>query len=96
MMLPTVLILVAATHFFPLSMWNLPVKPKPGREVKLYRISAYMVTLMNAETGIFSLLFTLVMGLGKAKLAGPLGFGLCAVMFATIAWAIIKSILVNR
>lgn len=96
MMLPTVLILIAATHFFPLSMWNLPVRPKPGREVKLYRISAYMVTLLNMQTGIFSLLFTLVMGLGKAKLAGPLGGGLCIVMLVTVAWAIIKSILVNR
>ncbi|MCR4998891.1 MAG: hypothetical protein K6A05_03520 [Lachnospiraceae bacterium] len=96
MMLPTVLILLAVTHFFPLSMWNLPVKPKPGREVKLYRISAYMVTLMNMQTGIFSLVFTLAMGLGWVKIVSWLGGGLCAVMFVTIAWAIIASILANR
>lgn len=96
MMLPTVLILLAATHIFPLSMWNLPVKPKPGREVKLYQTSAYMVTLMNMETGIFSLVFTLAMGLGWVKIVSGLGIGLCVVMGITIAWAIIRSIRINR
>jgi hypothetical protein len=95
-LLPTILLLLAATHIFPLSMWNLPVKPKPGREVRLYRVSAYMVTLMNMETGIFSLVFTLAMGLGWVKLVSWLGGGLCVVMMGTTAWAIIKSILVNR
>ena len=95
-MLPTILILLAATHIFPITMWNLPVKPKPGREVRLYRVSAYMVTMMNMETGIFSLVFTLAMGLGWVKTVSWLGGGLCVVMLGTAAWGIIKSILVNR
>ena len=95
-MLPTILILLAATHFFPLSMWNLPVKPKPGREVLLYRISAYMVTLFNMETGIYSFVFTISMGLGWIQAATRLSIALCVVMCVTAAWAIIKSILVNR
>ena len=95
-MLPTILILLACTHFFPASSWNLPVKPKPGREAQLYRINAYMVTLINMECGISSLLFTLDMGLGGQKHTGFLGIGLCVVMFATVGWGIIKSILINR
>ena len=96
MMLPTILILWAATHFFPLSLWNLPVKPKPGREIRLYRISAYMVTLFNMLTGLFSLFFTIFMGLGKIKAVGTLSFILCALMIGVAVWAIVKSILVNR
>ncbi|SFB87972.1 hypothetical protein [Butyrivibrio sp. YAB3001] len=95
-LLPTIFILLAAIHLFPLSLWSLPVKPKPGREVLIYRDTAYLVTLYTLQTGVYSLLSTVFMGLGKTTLVGPLSIVLCVTMILTAVVMIVKSILDNR
>ena len=95
-LLPTILILLAATHLFPLTMWSLPVKPKPGREVIIYRLSAYLVTLYTMITGIYSLVSVLCMGLGWTWLFGKASIALCVSMLVIAVVVIVLSIRANK
>ena len=95
-LLPTILILLAATHLFPLSMWSLPVKPKPGREVIIYRLSAYLVTLYTMLTGIYSLVSVIGMGLGLEGLVGKASIILCVLMILLAVVVIVLSVRANR
>ena len=95
-LLPTILILLAATHLFPLSMWSLPVKPKPGREVIIYRLSAYLVTLYTMITGIYSLVSVFCMGFGWTWLFGKASIALCVSMLVIVVVVIVLSIRANR
>ena len=95
-LLPTILILLAATHLFPLTMWSLPVKPKPGREVIIYRLSAYLVTLYTMITGIYSLVSVICMGLGWEWLFGKASIALCVSMLVIAVVVIVLSIRANK
>ncbi len=95
-LLPTILIMVAATHLFPLSLWSLPVKPKPSKEALIYRDSAYLVTLYTLQTGVYSLLYTCFYGFKKTFLLGPLSFALCVTMLLTAVVIFVKCIVENR
>ena len=94
--IPCILILLAAVHVFPLSLWSLPVKPKPGREALIYRDTAYLVTLYTLQTGIYSLLSTIFAGFGKTTLVGPLSAVWAISMVLTALVIFLKCIFENR
>lgn len=58
-MLPVNLMIYAIGYFMPPEAWNLPVKPKEGCEETLYRITAYMLSLIVLEDGLYSLILTI-------------------------------------
>lgn len=87
-MLGTNLLIAGCAHFLPVQMFNLPFKPKQGRELTIYKDCILMVALLELEDGIFTLGITLSFLNGKAGFVMTMVY--LALIFATIFLVIIK------
>lgn len=95
LMLFTGVVLSVVLHFLPASAWNMPVKVKPEKALKLYIAVAYMLALLNLEFAVFTALSTVFFAKGDSFMMFA-AIGLCVLMFATIGIVIAYIVRANR
>lgn len=93
-MLATNIILSLVMHFLPSSMMNIPVKIKPGNEIKVYSDCILMVALIELILAAFTLIETIA-------IANSWGSSIPSIimvvaMFAIIIGCIIKMYVDNK
>lgn len=92
----TALIISLIMHFLPPSMMNLPVKPKPGREIQIYSDMISMVAGMNLSMALFTLVETIGFINANNTIIMISIYILLISIFALVPIFIIKSIKDNR
>jgi hypothetical protein len=95
-MLPTNLLIVAIGYFMPPEAWNLPVKPKEGCEETLYRITAYMLSLIVLEDGLYSLILTIAAAYQIRPILQVVTYAYVIILIATCVIDIILCIVKNK
>lgn len=64
-MLPMVLLITCigmmlTLHLLPIKWFNIPLVPKEGREILIYSHFSFMIGLLIAETGVFSMVSVVI------------------------------------
>ncbi len=83
-------------HFLPPSLWSMPCKIQPGREIIVYRDVAWMLVGMELQFSVFTLFNTIMSYLqqGQMLLYGVIVF--MVLLTVTIIYTIVKAVQHSR
>lgn len=96
MMLITVAPIALIVHFLPADMWNLPAKPKPGKEILMYQNCVLMIVIMELIMGLYTLVFTIAFRYALGDLMFNITFAMLALLFGDIIVMLIKAYKDNK
>ncbi|SET64256.1 DUF1648 domain-containing protein [[Clostridium] polysaccharolyticum] len=88
-------VMAVCMHFLPKDMWNMPFRVNPARELKVYQGISYMLALLELESGVFTLFFTVNFRNGDNAMRIVTMLFLAAVI-ASIIGAIVKAARDNK
>lgn len=83
-------------HFMPSNLWNMPVKVKPERAVRVYQDVVWMMVGMEFIFGVFTLYCTITSYMQKMNSMLAATFIFMAVLFGIIIWCIVACVRHNR
>lgn len=88
------LIISVSLHFAPAGSWNLPCKPKPGRELVILSDIVWMMVWMELLLGVYTLIATI--GFQSFQIMMGSTIGMVVILFVIIIAGIYAAIKHNR